>query len=167
MNDNPFSLVYAALWDMVDSNVHISHIIQDGNKIRLDSQSENPLKKTVASNADFPELMLFPASMNVIPYASSNMTRLERNYNWMISTGEQRIFDVSSIEWQLLIAHIDCENILRQLEFNRRKFVYNVALNTATHGMGDPLERRISIEGWTCIFAVTVHFQFERASLKV
>src|SRR5688572_7926526 len=111
---DPFSMVYNALWIMIDRNQKILEMIPKGNRIRFDEQnSQKPHK----SSADTPELTLISSGGIWNEKNNSSQTSVTRNYIWAITTGDFRINPLyNRLSWELFRSLTDWECILCPLE---------------------------------------------------
>ena len=87
---DPFTLVYDALWELLDSSARLRELVKAGNRINLNRYDDrHPIKEEVSS-ADLPELIIIPVSGGETKQTSGARILVQR-YRIILSTCEQRV----------------------------------------------------------------------------
>ena len=76
---DPFSILYDAIWSLVDAFKPFSDFVRVGNRIRLDDRSRNPIKETIKAG-DLPEVILWPFTGDANLHGTSSTTAITRRY---------------------------------------------------------------------------------------
>jgi len=167
MSTDPFSLVFDALWQMVDDSVPLTQLVRLGNKIKFNKQYDRaPLKENV-SDADLPELIL--TTMGVLEanmYHSSCDSLIRRNYQWLLSTGDIRTnYRLFPVQFALFCAMHDWQGVLSSLLWNNKTFIKACRWGTLSEGISNPQLNR-GIEGWSSIWNISVDMIFASSDLR-
>ena len=113
-----------------------------------------------------PELQLRPTFTMVMLGASSNQTDVQRTFQILINSGDQRLGQgIFPIEWRLLgcLYRMKYE-ILDNLTYQGHTFVHTVEITAANVGLSNADQNR-GIKGWTALWDVVVHMSFSPADL--
>lgn len=160
---NPFEQVFIGLWSLVEDHLDVANVVKTGNMIKLEKRGE--WKKQVGV-ADMPEIILIPADGVINIQNSSSGSKVVRDYEWLISTGDMRVNShIHKIEWFLFTAHINWSAKLGSLLYNGESFVKRVSLLTARTGFSDG-ERNRGIKGWSAVWRTQVEMHFTTSVLK-
>lgn len=168
---NPFSLVYGALWDMVATHKKLAAYLKPANRIRFDDDVlRDPVKGDI-QKADLPELELDSQSVTAQLFYSSTGTKITRQYAWMISSGDFRIQYLYNIEWMLYCAMHNWQKTLTALKWpiegsqNRPSFIKQANVVTATNGMQVTQQNR-NQRGWSALWICNVEMHFDIATIQ-
>lgn len=164
MATDPFTLVYSALWDMLEANAEFADMVKVGNRIRFDIEKRGVLKPDV-STADLPEVILttFGGSLNLIDTSSSS--KVTRFYQIVISTGDLRLAEyLNPLEWAIFRAMVGWRTTLGALRWKDKSFVKRANVTTGSEGESDP-ERNRGIKGWSALWTIEVEMHFATADL--
>lgn len=166
MNQDPFSQVYSALWDMALAHPVVQAAVKSGNRVRFDhAQARDPFKQSVA-DADLPEIVLYPEGLTGNVLATSSTTQLNRTYRFATSSGDQRYtLRLADVEWALVEALCGWPEKLASLEWRGRRYVKRVQFVGGSAGLSDP-ERNRGIVGWSSLINVEVEMHFVTAHLR-
>ena len=164
--DDPFSIVFQALWDMIDASVPLSAMVKPGNKIRFNNNDWAPLKDSVMA-ADMPELILNSSGSSEAAQINSAGRGITRIYQWQISTGnfniDQGLFPV---QWAVFSAMADYAEALTQLKWRNNFFVLKCDLVSITEGISDEQANR-GIRGWAALWSAQVMMNFSIADMQL
>lgn len=161
---DPFSMVYNALWEMVERNKNLATYIPVGNRIKYDD-----VAAIRASNedADTPELALLSGGGSFGDTDNSSQRSCVREYIWALTSGDLKLNTIfNPIQWELFRSMNDWECVLCSLTWCNCAFVSNCRIISAEDSsINHELER--DILGWTSLWNMQVDFQFPKASLKL
>ena len=162
---DPISLVYDALWEMLESREALRSMIRLASRIRYTGRDRSP-EKSVVNTADLPELRLYPAG--TIPHVqrTSNSSSLLKAFEVQVSTGDIRVdAALFPIEFEVLRAFTDWGTVLQALRWKSQPFVTHVAPTLVTEGsMIEDQERKV--HGWACIWRCEVLMFFSTVLLR-
>lgn len=163
--DNPFTLVYDALWRLVQQNPAFTESVPEGNRIRYDNPFDrSPVKKNVGA-ADLPELVLVADTLSANIHATSSSSKVVRQYKWMMATGDFRYSEfLAQLEWQVFTAMCDWQSTLAALCWREKTFVKRADLLSGAAGVSD-LNLNRGIAGWSAIWRVELEMHFQTSDL--
>lgn len=164
-SNDPFSMVYSALWDMIEAHAGFAGLVKVGNRIRFDLDKRGVLKPDV-STADLPEVILttFGGVVNLID--TSSTSKVTRFYQIIISTGDLRLSEyLNPVEWAIFCAMVGWRERLGALRWNNRSFVKRANLTSGSEGQSNPEYNR-GIKGWSALWTVEVEMHFATADLQ-
>lgn len=164
MADNPFSLVYLKLWDMLETSSMVTNLVRVGNRQKFDS---NYGPKPVTIDVDKPELILQPESFIADLKATSSTTDITKDYTLFISTGNWDLDKYfNSLSWELIRAVLQWDTQLVALKWNEKSFVREMALTEAEEGTEQDEESR-QPQGWAAVWRIQVMMQFLTTDLRL
>ena len=162
---DPFTLVYDALWELLDSSARLRELVKAGNRINLNRYDDrHPIKEEVSS-ADLPELIIIPVSGGETKQTSGARIIVQR-YRIILSTGDQRVNPgIFPIKFAVICA---MENWVKYLKtgvtWRNTNPVVNARLLDASDGVSDTDMAR-GIKGWSSLMNLEVNFSFDKATL--
>ena len=164
--DNPFILVYDALWTLAERNETLMELIKLKNRIKYDDVL-GP-KKNI-SDADLPELELIQAGAECNLMDSSSTTKVVRQYTWGITTGE---FEVNpfynSVSWELLCAMVDWDSVLCALTWPDEDWHFVVRTNVISADEGTIMRKNNrGILGWAGMWTIDVQMHFRTIDMRI
>lgn len=166
---DPLSLVYAALWDMLEAHDGLTSLIRTGNRVKYEGFLQVPRKDTV-QNADVPEVGIVPVgSMYGLQTTSSSTSLIER-YEAGLLTGTSQLSETGTflaIKWELLRAFLGWESALRALTWQSETFVKLLKSTGVVDVLLD--EKRAEsrgISGWTSLIGFEVTMMFATADMQ-
>lgn len=163
--NNPFTLVYNALWDMVESWPPFAGMVRVGNRVKFTGKSREIIKQEVTTS-DLPEVRLI--SVEAAPHLqrTSNSTSVVVTFQWQVSTGDQRLdAALFPLKWEMLRAMSKWELALSALTWNDKSFVKLYRPQVAADGeLQADLIR--GIKGWSTIWSCTVELWFTTTDLQ-
>lgn len=173
--DDPFTVVMAQTWAMLEANAGFTDLVLVGNRIKFDE--DDPVKERVSS-ADKPEVRLIPltlgpgdniAQMNV---AASNTSLIKFDMELQISTGQVRLVppakvgreNVFRVLWEAIRATYAADTYFKSvtLTWGEDETVFKVhRFRTLSASIG-VLESDLTrgIEGWSALLAFEVTMNF-------
>lgn len=155
--DNPFTILYDALWRMAFQSHLLQRLVKEGNRINYGSETNRDPVKEILASADVPCLALWPMGINGGNlHANSSSSQLIRNYGFVISTGDYRLHPyLHQIEFELVCALANWKSNLSQLVWQGIKFVKNANLLPSSVAPIDP-QKSPGIAGWTSLWSCSV-----------
>jgi len=163
MTEDPFTITYDALWDMVEDSQPLMDLLRPGNLVKLSDRQ--PIKDRLA-DADVPELLLVPTGASPLLRRNSSSAQCTRTYSWIITTGDMRVRNrLFPVEWALFSAMTSYCLVLNQLVWDNTRFVENCQLLTATDGE-TVQENNRGLKGWSAVWTCQVQMVFNLAQLQ-
>lgn len=165
MASDPFSMVYSALWQMADETPELTSLVKMRNRIRYDTLDRNPEKRAY-SDADCPELALHTAGLTGNLWASSTSSIIQRQYSWILITGDLRITErLMPVEWALFVAMHRWKEVLGALRWENKPFVHRMNMINIQEGVLRPVENMDAPRGWSAVWNIVVDFNFDTKDL--
>jgi len=165
VDNNPFSLVFSELWNMLEAKETFKDLVKEGNRIRYDKQEKRDILKSSVATADLPEVVLSIEGMTPSLFRSSSQSDCVCRYAWMISTGDLRVIErIHPVDFAIFAAMTGWQEKLGALEWNEKTFVKRATISDVTHGQSIP-EMNRGIKGWSSIWAVDVLMVFATKDL--
>ena len=161
--DNPFQLVYDALWELANRNSNLTAAIKLNNR---EDYSKWIGAKDSVSTADFPELSLIVDGGAWNFQSTSSHSSINRTYAWAITTGSFVICDYNCILWELCRAMVDWDTILCGVQWNGTQVVRNANQGDLEEGTLR-VEQNRKIRGWASIWTVNVEFMIPTELMRI
>lgn len=163
--NNPFTMVYDALWTMLEAHPQFEQDVKPGNRIKYNSDKDrDPLKQAVAAG-DLPEVVLIGTTVAANLMSSSSGSSCTRQYTWLVSTGDFRYNKyLAQVEWEIFVAMLNWRTVLTALKYADKNFVKQANIVSATMGASDR-ERNRGIIGWSAAWTVEVQMMFTTSDL--
>lgn len=170
LDGNPFILVYDALWTLAENSAQLTSLVKLKNRIKFNHTGQsNPIKDEISSG-DLPELVLVTTSSGANLHETSNSSRITRQYEWIISTGDTRVQGgLLEVEWALFSAMSLWYPTLTALRWPDGAidgFVKRSNILGINSGLTDP-DRNRGIVGWSSIWGIEVQMHFRTADLAL
>ncbi len=150
--EDPFSQIYAKLWDAFENHQGFTDLVKVGNRIRFDKGAVDPQREKILEN-DLPEVAVFETSgenFSITPNKNSSLMG-QAVYEVRVSTGEMSGETLRRVKWEILIALTKAGVDLGDLSFVR-----NINVSGAfTSSLGNTAANR-GIAGWSTVFSVVV-----------
>ena len=165
--NNPFTIVYGALWDMLLQHPQIVRDVKEANRIRFDiSNNRDPLKTQIGA-ADLPELCISVETMTANLHSNSSQSKMSRLYSILVSTGDKRYTELlAQTEWAIFCALACWQEKLSGLQWKGAHFVTNLRLPSGSAGLSDPIRNR-NITGWSSVWRAEIEMHFQTDALKL
>jgi len=120
---DPFSIVYDALWAMLEDDTTFTGLVKIGNRLRFASDIRNPTKLQKLTN-DVPMVGILADGGLPHLQATSNSSFLTSKYIFMIVSGEQQLDrSLYPIAWEMFRAMSKWATRLQALTWSAKKFV--------------------------------------------
>ena len=162
-------MVYDKIWAMVAEDPRFASSVKTGNRISFGSEaSRDPTKRNVSS-ADHPEVMLTSRGIvDVNLMNTSSSTFIARQYNWSVSSGDQRLEIVHAVEWAIFTANLrwPLENQLTSLQWENEYFVKSVNFISADMGLSQEELKLAGLRGWLSVWTMRVDMHFRTEILR-
>lgn len=162
--DNPLSLVYNALWELLLSSAEFTKLVRLSNRITFMGDNRDPIKQEVQTH-DLPEVRLIPVSSTPHIQSTSNSSFLTERYEIQVSTGDQRIDAIFiPVKWAVYCAMSNWYSILRALTWKEKQFV-TIGRPTGTTEGASKNDLTRGIVGWSSIWSCEVQMCFATSDL--
>ena len=177
---DPFTMVYDALWNLLESHHGLTSLVGISNRIRFHStraeivdaeaavdsdgiahsgDNTDPIKANVVPS-DLPELDIRPAGGSFAPWATSSSAHATQLFMVGITTGDLRIAQkLFPVKWALFRALMRARHDL-QLDF-----VNQVAIDGVDETLGLEEQERGTI-GWVALIMISVRMSFDRETME-
>lgn len=166
---DPLSLVYVALWDMLEAHSGLTDLIRTGNRVKYAGFLQVP-RKDIVQNADVPEVGITPTGSLFGLQITSNSTRIVERYDAGLLTGTSQLSETGTflpIKWELLRAFTGWEAALRALTWESKMFVKLLKLTDIVDILLDVKEAKDrGIAGWTSLLRFEVTMMFATADMQ-
>lgn len=165
MSCDPLTMVYDALWNLLEDFPPFTDQVAPGNRIRLNCKLRDPIKD-VLRKADLPEVLIFPAGGLTNIHANSSESRLERTYQVLLTTGDKRVNELHfPLQWHIIQAVAAWPARMGGMTWRGQPFLIDVNLPDTTEGMSDPDQNR-NIPGWSSVITIATVLNFNTNQLR-
>ncbi len=157
---DPFTRVYAALWDVLEKHKGFTDLVKIGNRIKHtdDGFGLRPEKENIM-DADLPEVNLIPVNSQILLFATSSSTQAVQEFELRITSGDQRVDRLHfPLKWQVMIALSKCAKL-------NLPFVKKLTIDSFTETTDDPEVNR-GIKGWSARIVIGVEMWFGHTVLQ-
>lgn len=162
---DPFTQVYNALWEMLETRSVINKMVRLGNRIRLDGKNRDPIKNSVGVR-DLPEILIVPGNSAPHIQRTSNSSTCLETIEIRVSTGDQRIHELLyPLKWEIYRALATWATKLQSLMWKNKTFVRLAKPVSASDVVTDSDLNR-GVIGWSTIWACEVEMWFSTADLQ-
>lgn len=166
MSNDPLTLVYDALWNLLWDWPTLCKIISPGNRIKLiDSGEANEPNKESLSDADLPEIILFPEGQTPHIQRTSSSSTIVHRFTLRLQVGSKMLNEFFPLVWEVYRALSNWFSVLSALTWNDKQFVILARPIAVTEGFADRIERR-GISGWVSIWSCEVTLTFTTTDLQ-
>src|ERR1017187_900696 len=134
-SNDPFTLVYCSLWDMLENAQGVVDFVAEPNRIKWLGFAKEPRKDGHATQSDKPELRIDPGEPFCIPEVTAGTSILRVNWKILIATDAQQLDRLGSnmhgasilaVQWEIYRALIGWQQTIKNLTLNGAKFVHKV-----------------------------------------
>lgn len=163
---DPLSLVYTALWSMLEAHTALTDLVPIGNRVKYENFLAIP-NKDVLQNADVPEVGIAPTGSLYDLQISSSSSRLTERYEAVLVTGDSQLAQVGTflpVKWEILRAFTGWESVLMALTWESKVFVKLVKMGSVLDTFARDLERGIT--GWVSLLRFDVTMVFSTVDLR-
>lgn len=156
---DPYTQVYDAIWDTLESSVDFTNLVRVGNRIKFAGDSRAPDKEHVM-DADFPEVRVVTSGDVPHPLRTSSHSSVQKTFAIQIVTGD-RLLDarIFPVQWAVHRALTNWPNTLGALTWNGEKYVTSFQFTEGVSNVDDD-ELNRGIAGWSTIWQCTVEMWF-------
>lgn len=165
-NPDPFTIVYDALWRMLERNKYILDNVKLDNRTKFDEAQDQLPGNT---EADLPHISLLCSGGSYGGKDNRDMSTITRNYEWLIQTGDFRLSPLyNPLMFQIYRSLVDWECILCNLMWCDCTFVNGFRMTE--HAEGRLFQDEDDDEptpGWTSLWTCQVDFSFPKKLLKL
>ena len=166
--DNPFTLVYNSIWNLLLARPNFVQHIKHGNRISFVGQNPNAqfTKEFNKLSADFPEVQITVEGATPAPNDTSSSSKLSRTYAIMLHTDGATLDPfVFPVEWEIFQALAAWRFTVSALEYKGERFVKNVAPLPVTNAYS--LDAAQNVRGWVAVWRARVDMYFSNVNLGV
>jgi hypothetical protein len=167
-SDDPFSLVYNALWDLLEASPEFEDAVREKNRVKfVGSNNRSPIKDRVQT-ADLPEVRIVPTTIFPHIQRSSTSSSVDITFEIQTSTGEQVLdqpLTLFPVQWCILMAMSNWELHLKQLTWHNDHFVKLAKPTEASLGVSDDDLNR-GVKGWSAVWACSMQLWFTTTYLQ-
>lgn len=166
---NPFTLVFDALWSVLENSPQFSGDVREGNRIKLNKITPRNILKQQIQDSDLPEVILMSAGCGSVGLLTTSSTsRIIKRYQFLISTGDQRVQNfLNQVQWDIYCCFTGWQTLLGGLIWpldSGRTFVKRADLVDCEEGISNS-ERNRDIVGWASIWSAEVEMHFATQDL--
>lgn len=163
--ENPFTLTYTAIVQLLCSNPHFKRLVETGNIIRFDSANNfDPFKQDIKAG-DLPEIIVISDGFVSNMHHTSSTSRVIKRYSLLIATGNKQInYLLNQVQWEVLVAMVNWKNVLGALQWRDESFVKRVDVLDVVEGLSNSEQNR-GIEGWSSVWRCEVEMYFETSEI--
>lgn len=163
--DNPFQMVYDALWNMLEDDVRFKNLVVVGNRLKFKDR-EDATRQEHTSTADYPKVQLLLGQITGNLLHSSSSSRITRDYTWLIEAGEFVYNTITPIEWTIVANTTKWCSKLTGLIWKEQHFVKEVNLVQADMDKFAKELRERGLNGWLAIMTIRVNMYFATSGLS-
>lgn len=165
VEEDPLSIVYDGVWELVDNFAPFKDQFRPGNIIRLnDPNNPDPLKNNIQT-ADLPEVILVFSGGSGNTHSTSSQSQMGQQFDFLISTGQKRVGLTSALKWHAFQCVYHWRESLAGLTYRGETFVTSLDWLGVLEGMSDPQNNR-GILGWSSVVSIKCEMTFSRNQMK-
>ena len=162
--DDPFSQVYAYLWELVESYPAWTDMVRVGNRMYLNKQSRDPFKETVKA-ADLPQVTLLPTDGANNFHSNSSSAVITQNFTLAIDTGQ---LQVNQVLFPLKFYTLQALACFRQnagsLKWKDYPFLKKLEIPTYTDSLTE-IDANGNIISWNAVLTISAEMWFPNTLL--
>ena len=156
---NPITMVYNALWSMLEAHKPLASMVKIGNRVKLTGANRLPIKEHLGT-ADLPELRLVSTSSEPHVQRTSTSSSLVKRFKIEVCTGDRRLdAALFPLEWAVYCAMHSWQSVLASLKWNDAAFV-KLARPVSVQDSTALVDMMRGVEGWTSLWECEVHMWF-------
>jgi len=160
LEKDPFTLVYNALWDLLEDDKTLKSMVRLGNRIRLTGDDRNPIKEKYATE-DLPEIIVFPRRILPNTHKGSNFCFIEEELSVEVRTGNVNLVDLYPLKWAVYRASTRWKTFLSSLKWRNLSFVLDVDLISSDDAsLTEATTRRLT--GWSTLWVFRTRMKFPK-----
>lgn len=172
--DDPFTLVYKALWNLALSNPNFTQKVAAQNRIAFIPTDTYNYAKSFLPNKlhdDYPEVILTVENSTSNLTATSNTASIRRTYAFLIGTDKPDLNpDLFPVEWELLRSLSNWRESLTALRWEDKQFVHNCRVQSGTtlwQSAPASSNNTLVIRGWVSVWRAEIEMNFDKADLRI
>jgi len=159
MSNDPFSILYAHLWDVFNTSPYLQNVVRTKNRVRFDENDRDPYPQQI-QDGDLPEVILDVTGCAVNLQQSSCTTSVDKRLAFLVCTGDQRINSrLFPIQWQMLCMFTKLQRTSQDIQWNGKSFVLAFEITDMTEGLSNPQNR--GIKGWSSVLNFVAKLSFQ------
>lgn len=164
---DPFTLVYNAIWTMIEDHAEVSPLIKKGNILKYTGAGgDRQIRKPAMSEADVPELRLMTESTEVNIQATSSSTKITERLTLSIRGGSL-LYDsvLNPVRWAIIRSCSTWADVLVPLLWNSKAFVVQGLPLSTIQRLLVPKEEQGGKAMWMSILTYQVDMAFDTSDL--
>jgi hypothetical protein len=168
VGDNPFTLVYNSIWNLLLSRPVFVANVKIRNRISFIPEASSGVTSQKDFNklgADFPEVQIVIEGSSPHHNNTSDSSMIKRTYAVMVNTDTANIDALFALEWEIYQALAGWRTSVSALEYKNERFakvLRNLPVTT-----GYTLQDQSSIRGWASVWRAEVEMHFSNVNLGV
>ena len=165
--DNPFTLVYNSLWNLLLSRPAFVQSVKQGNRISFVGQNPSTqfTKEFNKLSADFPEVQIVVEQVTPQTNDTSSSSKLSCVYAIMLHTDGATLDPfVFPIGWEIFQALQGWRTTVSALTYMDELFVKNVATLPVNNAYS--LDAGQNLKGWASVWRARVDMYFSNVNLN-
>lgn len=162
--DDPFTKVFNALWELLEEGELFSKVVNKKNTVKYLGSDRDPEKETV-SDADFPEIRMFISELTPHVQATSHHSNCMMTVELAIATSEKTMdSSLFPLVWDVYRQMAGWFAKLDALTWGGQKYCkLNKPTGISTGQAESELQR--GIQGWSAIWTIEVYMWFNTSIL--
>lgn len=166
---DPLSLVYNALWDLLEVHAGFTGLVKVGNRVKYDTFGI-VASKDALTDADVPEVAIVPLGLIYGLQISSSSSSFVQRYGAELVTGTSQLAQTGGflpVKWEVIRALAAWESVLNALTWESQNFVKTLRGGDLTDNLlrDGGLGAR-SITGWRSLMMFEVTMYLTTASIQ-
>lgn len=161
---DPFSILYDALWTLLEANSGLTALVKVGNRVKYASWFHNPLKD-IFSDADLPQVAIVPVGTLFNLNNTSSSTFVTARFDARLIVGDQRLDQVGglfAVKWEMLKAMRLWTVHIKNLQWNSKNYIVDLHTEDAPD---EPFIEEKGIKGWVSFLRFKVRMVFTTSDL--
>lgn len=159
--DDPLTIVYNALWDLLEDDADFTSLVSVNNRIKF-VDDESPMKNQ-AITADYPEVRIVSVGTRPHLLRTSSGSSMVKQFAIQVLTGDQRLdAKLFPLEWTIYKVMNRGIPALLELTYDGRKFIKNLKATTVSDSFMYA-QLNPHIKGWTSIWSCEVEIWFRNS----
>lgn len=173
-SNDPFTLVFCGLWDMLENSQEVLDLVAAPNRIKWIGPRVDPRKDHV-TDSDRPELRIDPGDPFSQPDLTTGTSGLIINWKILAVSSKQQLdrpgynalgASIFPVMWAFYRALIGWQQNLLSLAYNGTPFVYRVETGVPIVKLGSQdLPVGPNILGWSCGWNYRTHVMFSTPTI--
>jgi len=163
---DPFSLVYNALWTLLEAHAEFAALVKVGNRIKFNAAGGDDPIKDKLSSADLPEVRLLCTGTSPHVQHTSGSSSCIKFFEIQVATrSQQYTAELFPVEWEIYRAMSKWATVLSALTWNSKTFVKLARPTDGQQGVStDDVDR--GGHGWVSVWGIEVQMWFTTTDLQ-